>query len=371
MWFGSMAEIALPEVVTAVADSALEGFVAGTLYSQGWNVIFRALDAASLLTFVDSDVLRSRNVVLIYSPDLPGISPETIAGLQGKVRQVVGFTADAGQAQDYVGLFPIPLEPSELLNLVRGFVRAPLVRNAHMETPKSRRAKVVAIGSSTGSAGCTSLALNLAMELSALGHETVLIDADVRNPSIAPLLSLHKLDQENSSRTIAPHLSVSEFTRERVPKLADYLDELFSRTDFAVIDLGSLVGVSDSLTDRRWTSSMVHWSCERADALWLVGKCDVLGMHRLEALVRDFAQTTIRAKVSIALSMTSRGRKGRAREDQYFAIAAPLRPENLFTLPRDARSLMQAEEERATLIEVAERSSLRRSIAAMAVGLTT
>jgi hypothetical protein len=366
-----MAEIALPDVVTAVADSALEGFVAGTLYSQGWNVVFRALDASSLLAYVDSDVPRSRNVVLIYSPDLPGISPETIAALQDKVRQVVGFSAKLGESQEYVGLFPIPLEPSELLNLVRGFVRAPLVRNAHVESSKVRRTRVVAIGSSTGSAGCTSLALNLSMELSALGHETVLIDADVRNPSIAPLLSLHKLDQESSSRTIASHLSVSEFTRERVPKLADYLDELFSRSDFVVIDLGSLVGISDSLTDRRWTSSMIHWSCERADALWLVGKCDVLGMHRLETLVRDFVQTTIRAKVSIVLNMSARGRKGKAREDQYFAIAAPLRPENLFILPRDARSLMQAEEERATLIEIDDRSSLRKSIAAMAVGLTT
>jgi hypothetical protein len=116
---------------------------------------------------------------------------------------------------------------------------------------------------------------------------------------------------------------------------------------------------------------MIHWSCERADALWLVGKCDVLGMHRLETLVRDFVQTTIRAKVSIVLNMSARGRKGKAREDQYFAIAAPLRPENLFILPRDARSLMQAEEERATLIEIDDRSSLRKSIAAMAVGLTT
>lgn len=366
-----MAEIALPEVVTAVAESALEGFVAGTLYSQGWNVIFRALDASSLLAFIDSDSQRARNVVLIYSPDLPGISPETIADLQGKVRQVVGFAAEASESQQYAGVFPIPREPSDLLNLVRGFVRAPLVRGAHVESPKNRRAKVVAIGSSTGSAGCTSLALNLAMELSALGHETVLIDADVRNPSIAALLSLHKLDQESSSRTIAPHLSVSEFTRERVPKLADYLDEIFGRSDFVVIDLGSLVGVSDSLTDRRWTSSMIHWSCERADALWLVGKCDVLGIHRLETLVRDLAKTTMRAKVSIALNMTARGRKGKAREEHYFAIAAPLRPENLFTLPRDARSMMQAEEERATLIEIDDRSSLRKGIAAMAVGLTT
>lgn len=366
-----MAEIALPEVVTAVADSELEGFVAGTLFSQGWNVIFRALDTASLTAFLDSDLVQCHNVVLIYSPDLPGISPEVIACLQGKVRQVVGFSSESGEAQDFIGLFQVPRESSELLNLVRGFVRAPLVRNSITETPKKRRANVVAIGSSTGSSGCTSLAINLAMELSVLGHETVLVDADVRNPSIAALLSLHKLDQESSSRVIAPHLSVSEFTRERVPRLTDYLDELFSNSDFAIIDLGSLARVSDSLTDRRWTSSMIHWSCERADALWLVGKGDTLGMHRLESLVRDFSQTTIRAKVSIALSMTSRGRKAKAREDEYFAIASPLHPQNLFALPRDTRALTRAEGERATLLEIDDRSSLRKRIAAMAVGLTS
>lgn len=366
-----MAEIALPLVVTAIANSELESFAAGTLFSQGWNVIFRALDIASLTTFIESDLTRSRNVVLVYSPDLPGISPEVIASLQGKVRQVVGFSSNPSGNPEFAGLLGVPREPSELLNLVRGFVRAPLVRNSIVEAPKRRRAHVVAIGSASGSAGCTSLSINLAMELSALGHDTLLMDADVRHPSIAPLLSLHQLDAEDSARTIAPHLSVSEFTRERVPKLAEYLDDLFDKCDFAVIDLGSIEGVSDSLTDRRWTSSMVHWSCERANDLWLVGKADFLGIHRLESLVRDFAQLTIRAKVSIALSMNSRGRKGKFREDQFFAVAAPLHPQNLFTLPRDARAITQAEEERATLLEIDDRSPLRKRIAMMAVGLTS
>lgn len=116
---------------------------------------------------------------------------------------------------------------------------------------------------------------------------------------------------------------------------------------------------------------MIHWTCERADDLWLVGKADALGIHRLESLVHDFAQLTIRAKVSIALSMNSRGRKGKAREDLFFSTAAPLRPQNLFTLPRDARAITQAEEERATLVEIDERSPLRKSIAMIAVGLTS
>jgi len=366
-----MAEIALPVVVTAIASPELEGFIAGTLFSQGWNVIFRALDVASLISFIDSDSTRSSDVLLIYSPDLPGISPEVIFSFQGRVRQLLGFAAGGDGNQEFSGLLQLPSEPSELLNLVRGFVRAPLVRHPVSEFPGKRHAHVVAVGSSSGSAGCTTLAINLAMELSALGRETILIDADVRHPSIAPLLSLHKLDGDTTSRTIAPHLSVSEFTRDRVPQLAQYLEELYSRCEFAVIDLGSIAGVSDSLTDRRWTSSMIHWSCERADDLWIVGKNDTLGLHRMEMLVRDFAQITMRAQVSVAMNMSSRGRKGKLREDQFFAIAAPLRPQNLFTLPRDVRTIAKAEDERATLLEIDDRASLRKCIASMAVGLTS
>ena len=366
-----MAEIAPPMVVTAIANTEFEGFVAGTLFSQGWNVVFRALDIASLTTFIDADLFQSRNVVLLYSPDLPGISSELVFSFLGTVRQVVGFSADVSADQEYVGLFGIPHDASELLNLVRGFVRAPLLRSTSVATKKKRRARVIAIGSSSGSPGCTSLAINLAMELSVTGRDSLLLDADVRHPSVAPLLSLHKLDAEHSSRTIAPHLNVSEFNRERVPELEEYLDDLFGKSDFAVVDLGSIQGISDSLTDRRWTSSMINWSCEQADDLWLVGKSDVLSIHRLELLVRDFSQLTIRAKLSIALNMNSRGRKGKIREDLFLAAAAPLRPQTVFTLPRDVRSMTRAEEERATLLEIDDRSPLRKSIARMAVELSS
>lgn len=366
-----MAEIVLPVVVTAIANTEFESFVAGTLFSQGWNVIFRALDIASLSTFIDADLVQSRNVVLIYSPDLPEVSAESIATFAGKVRQVVGFSSGEPADQDYVGLFGIPHDAAELLNLVRGFVRAPLLRSTSTVTNKKRQARVIAIGSSSGSPGCTSLAINLAMELSVLGRDVVLVDADIRHPSIAPLLSLHKLDAEHSSRNIAPHLNVSEFHRERVPELQMYLDDLFDKCDFAIVDLGSIQGISDSLTDRRWTSSMINWSCEQADDLWIVGKSDVLSIHRLESLVRDFSQLTIRAKLSIALNMNSRGRRGKIREGLFLAAAAPLRPQHVMTLPRDVRSITRAEEERATLLEIDDRSPLRKSIARLAVELSS
>jgi hypothetical protein len=51
-----MSELEMPTVITAIANSEAEGFVAGTLYAQGWNVVFRAIDWASLQTYLQLNV---------------------------------------------------------------------------------------------------------------------------------------------------------------------------------------------------------------------------------------------------------------------------------------------------------------------------
>ncbi len=362
-----MAEIALPLIVTAIANPDLEGFVAGTLFSQGWNVIHRALDAESLISFLDHHPEERENVILIYSPDLPGLSPDLIASRQGSLRQVIGFSQNQDDQKLFLGMHSTPHDATELLNIVRSFVRAPLLRSSAIQSSRSRRARVIALGTPSGSPGCTTVAINLAMELSALGHETLLLDADVRRPSVAALLSQHKLDADLDSRSISPHLSLSEFTQLRVSEFPDYLDRFTEKFDFLIIDLGSIEGVSDSLTDRRWTSTLIHWSCERADELWILGRADVLGLYRMKSLVEDFTQISIRAKVSVILNMKVSGKKGDQRETHFLSSVAPLQPQRIFSLPRDSRSTIKAEDERATLMEIDEKGALRKSIARIAV----
>ena len=43
-------------VVTAIGDPEFEGFVARTLHSQGWNVLFRAVDTALLAQYLENPV---------------------------------------------------------------------------------------------------------------------------------------------------------------------------------------------------------------------------------------------------------------------------------------------------------------------------
>jgi hypothetical protein len=362
-----MAEIELPVIITAIANSELEGLVAGTLFSQGWSVIYRALDVSSLTLFFQGIADQDLNSLLIYSPDLPGITPEVIEVFRSSARQVIGFANDPTIAKSYTGIFPTPTDATELVSLIRGFMRAPLLRSKSMHLLTKRRARVIALGAPSGSTGCTTVAINLAMELSLLGHEVLLVDGDVRRPSIAPLLDLRSLNGEERWRTIAPHFCAGELTRERTQNLNEYMNEAGDSFDVVIIDLGELEDIGDSLTDRRWASSVVHWSCDNADELWFLGKVDILGIHRMEALVQALSQISIRARVSVLFNMKPNGRRKENHEALFITSTAALRPERILALPRDTRAVIKAEEERATLFEVDDRSALRKAISKMAV----
>lgn len=75
-----MSELDMPTVITAIANPDVEGFVAGTLYAQGWNVVFRAIDWASLQSYLRSNSATASNALLIYGADLPGANKQLLDG---------------------------------------------------------------------------------------------------------------------------------------------------------------------------------------------------------------------------------------------------------------------------------------------------
>ena len=64
--------------------------------------------------------------------------------------------------------------------------------------------------------------------------------------------------------------------------------------------------------------------------------------------------------------MRSPGKKGEEEEARFLAIATRLRPLCVRVICRDSRATAMALEQKATLIEVNQRSSLRKSIAKIA-----
>ena len=354
----------LPVVITAISDAQFEGFVSGTLFAQGWSVVFRAIDNEALDRFCSNNVEQAASSLLIYSPDLPGITNDVVKHLTTKVKQVVGFSSKTNT--EYADLHSNPATATDLVSIVRGFVRAPMLRQVSQISRANRKAHVVAIGSAGSDTGCTTIALNLAMELSVLGKSTLLIDANFRAPSIAALIAIRNVQSEAGWRTIAPQLAIAEITQQEAGTIDQLMESATQSFDNIVIDLGSISGLSNRLTDRRWTSTMTTWSCDQGDELMVIARPDLLGIHRLEQVCNLLEKTSIRAALSFTLNMRSQGKKGADEEAQFLAITTRLRPLCVRTINRDLRAASKALEEKATLIEVNMRSALRKSIATMA-----
>ena len=361
-----MSDQELPIVITAIAETEFESFVAGTLFAQGWSVVFRAIDVESLEAFIASNPTDVAHAMLIYVPDLSGLTPEFIEKVTQQVKQVVGFAAIKPCSNEFSGLHARPLTPTDLVSVVRGFVRAPMVRSAQVISHHSRKSQVISLGSAGSDTGCTTIALNLAMELSLLGKSTLLIDANFRAPSIATLIEIRNVKSENGWRTIAPNFSLAEITQEEATVVDEFMARVNQEFDVVVIDLGSISGLSNRLIDRRWTSTMTTWSCDFGDELIVIARPDLLGLHRLEQVSNLLEQTAIRSQLSFLLNMKSPGRKGEDEAARFLSIATRLRPLSLRTIARDGRAATGALEQKATLIEVNQRSSLRKSIATMA-----
>jgi len=361
-----MSELEMPTVITAIASSDTEGFIAGTLFAQGWSVVFRAIDWDSLERYMSANHEVSRGALLLFASDLPGITKAKVDSIGLKIRQAIGFSIDQKLDCDFIELHEVPKSTTDLVSLVRGFVRTPMVRGINTPQRAARKARVIAVGSAGSYTGCTMLAINLAMESSILENSTLLIEGNYRAPSIAAYLAMRNINSDTPWKTIAPHLSLTEIDQEHAGSIDEFMDRAAAEFELIIIDLGSISGLSNRLTDRRWTSTMTTWCCDQADELMIVSRADQLGAHRLAQVIDLLQNTSVRANLSFVMNMKSPGKRGESEEAKFLSSTTALKPIRIRSIAKDSRAIMAAEDERATLVEINERSNLRKSIAGLA-----
>ena len=83
-----MSELEMPTVITAISSPETEGFIAGTLFAQGWSVVFRAIDWESLERYISANQEAARGALLLFASDLPGISKAKVDSLGAKTTKV-------------------------------------------------------------------------------------------------------------------------------------------------------------------------------------------------------------------------------------------------------------------------------------------
>jgi MinD-like ATPase involved in chromosome partitioning or flagellar assembly len=253
----------------------------------------------------------------------------------------------------------MPITALELIGLVRGSIRSPMVRDTPRENPKVR-AKVLAITSPHCAAGCTTLAINLASELSTSGKRTLLVDAHSYAASVALLLGEQGLQNARGYQQISAGFWAMEITQSNIAESIEALDLARYEFDFIVVDLGATHELAQLLSGRRWSGETFVWAASSADELWVVAKSDPLSLERLRIFTYELQSNSIKPAISFLHSHS--GRRSIAADQSFANAVRALAPKRILKVPLDTRSITAAENSQGTLYQSNERSLLRKRI---------
>ncbi len=354
-------------IITAISDSNFESFVSSNLHSQGWDIIARSVDLSALQVFLNQNPELAKNSILIYAPDLPGFSDESLLELRTLVRQLIGFGTEV-EMKSFESLSPRPTDPAELVSQIRSVlrreVREPLI-SSHKVT-NLVGAKVIAIASAGSATGATTLALNLAMESSLLEKRTLLIDGNSIEPTVSIALELRNLRSDQGPRLISQLLWAYELTETKCATFDKFMSSAYENFDLIVIDLGSISNIALKLTDRRWSSQGLIWCTDNCDEIWINSRPDEVGRYRLTRLIQELTKNKIKAKLQFVANLEAPRRRNDQGAHELAAQIDQLNPLNRLTLPRDNRAVAAAATSRSSLSEASPKSMLRKAIQKLA-----
>lgn len=350
-------------IITAIRDSEAEGFVTSTLFSQGWDINFRSLDFDSLISYVKTiDCLASQ---VLISTDCEGLTCEGLEQLRPYVQKIFLFQTSSHPEISFGDSIVLPTTPLELIALIRGSLRAPLIRSQHV-VARSRQARVIAVAAASGGAGCTTLSFNLAAEFILLGKRTLLVDADSIAPSLAALLSQRGLTVAGTIKSITPTLSAIELTQDNIAHSISSLDAALSEFEVIIIDLGRISEVAQQLSGRRWSGQALTWVSNFADSLLILSPSNRIGLERLKVLVAQLTRNAMKPRISFLHVLREPGRREQAASDKFLQTVSALSPVKIYEIPFDIRAALKAEHAEESLVDSNERSVLRKVIAELA-----
>lgn len=349
--------------VTAIHGSDFESFAASTLFSQGWNVLHRALDWSSLQAFLQE--LTTPPDVLLISTDLEGIDPIALDNLTARGMRIFIFRKRDDDVHQFPESVPEPSLALELIGMIRGSTRKPMIRLIEpiIEYP---RAHILAIAGAHASSGCTSLSINIATELSLLAKKVLLIDGNSTAPAIAILLGQQGLNSEKSFTKLSNNLWAIEVTQENMAHSVTLLEAATMEFDYIVIDAGVVTDFAQLLRGRRWTGEILVWITSHAHELWLTSKASRVGVERVRTISHALMQNSIKPTITFVNAMSVLSKKVNIQDQAFAAAAATVNSKKILHFPLDTRSISAAEQEQVSLYESNERTLLRKSVASLA-----
>ena len=312
-------EIPQLQVVTAISDSDCEDFVSQLLFSQGWSIIYRAIDMAGLMEFLETRNGDLRTVV-IFKSDLPNFSNELLeSAANSKVKNIC--------------IDDVEINSHKLMTFIRGQLRLPLIANSSAsnsnqienshssQIPSVRRPCVITITGTVGAPGRSSVALNIANYLAA-SSQVNLFDADTRAPALEYFIGRAGNNHQNLNL-------VNLVSQEKSIEVT-----IGKTTSVSIVDLGPLPPLTEVVNDRRWQAGFINRTLEETTTLIYLCKSNGLSLIRLEQFMSQFPVLLRNLPIIYILNQSGSTREDRALSNRFLKMCEG---ETAFILPMNNR----------------------------------
>jgi hypothetical protein len=304
-------EIPQLQVITAISDSDCEDFVSQLLFSQGWSIIYRAIDMAGLMDFLAARKGELRTVV-IFKSDLPGFDEAT-------------FEMASNSKVKSICIDEIETNSHKLMTFIRGQLRLPLIANsAPMPEPQvteARKPCVITITGTVGAPGRSSIALNLANYL-AESSQVNIFDADIRAPALEYFIG--RASNRNENLNVINLISQDKLVQTNIGETSS----------INIVDLGPLPPLTEVVNDRRWQAGFINRTLEETTTLIYLCKSNGLSLIRLEQFMSQFPVLLRNLPIIYILNQSGTTREDRALANRFAKICDG---ETSFVLPMNNR----------------------------------
>jgi hypothetical protein len=292
-------EIPQLEVVTAIGDAEAEDYIAQLLFSQGWNIVYRAFDAESLITYFKERPEELRTI-LVYRTDLNDF--ESI-----NMEELISPTLTM------ISLDGIALRAHQVMQHIRTQLRLPLIvsaPNSKNELAKAKSVETILVTGTTGAPGRSTVALNIALE-----KDLPIYDLDFKSPSQSYLISKCELSVEQL-------------------KLEDEKPRTFLPKQDAILDIGALPPMDEMVNDRRWHAALLNSTFECSTKLIYVCKASGLSLIRLQKFMDDFPILLKKIPIIYIFNQAGNSREERAMERKFLKMTSG---ESTLVIPSDLK----------------------------------
>lgn len=394
--------------------------------SEGVVIVRRCVDIADVLAVGATGLARA----LLVSADLPGLDRMAIDQLRDNgIAVVVVIDPDAPAAiQDWVAdLGPAEsisadAAPSAIAATLRSVVLsappaesaqhadaaaahrfpAPPPTGSHLVATDeaARRGRVIAIWGPTGAPGRSTVALNLAAEIAALGIPSLIVDADVYGGAIAPMLGLldeapgmaaacriaaaGRIDAATLARTalaIGPQFRVltgisrvDRWPELRPSSIRPVLNAARVLAPVTVVDCGFSIEQDEELsydTAAPRRNGVTIEILNEADEIMVISAPDPVGVARTIRALAQLRELTESAQPTLVVNKLRSAlfhADPAAEIGGTFERFAGIRPRAL--IPQDDRAIDAAIRDGRTLGDIQPKSAARHVIRELAEGLT-